>query len=82
MTLARVYAFGALVVVPLYANVVHARIDVSDRWPFVPLLVTSLYCAIGVGGAWLALYVVDDANDDDDINNNNNNNNATKVKRR
>lgn len=47
------YAVGALVLVPAFAHVVWPLVDQNARWPFVPLLVTSVYCAAGVAGAWL-----------------------------
>lgn len=46
------YAVGALVLVPAFAHVVWPIVDRNARWPFVPLLVTSVYCAAGVAVAW------------------------------
>jgi alpha-1,3-glucosyltransferase len=58
-TLANGYAFGALVLLPLYGTFVHPLLlDARGRWPFVPLLLTSVYCALAIGVVWVALYVV------------------------
>ncbi|XP_037071401.1 probable dolichyl pyrophosphate Glc1Man9GlcNAc2 alpha-1,3-glucosyltransferase [Pollicipes pollicipes] len=40
----------------LYHTVGHRLLGLHGRWPFVPLLLTSLYCALGVLYCWLALY--------------------------
>jgi alpha-1,3-glucosyltransferase len=47
------YSVGALVLLPTYVHVVHPMLDRGARLPFLPLLVTSVYCAVGVTAAWL-----------------------------
>lgn len=49
------YLAGLLPLVA-YTEVGHAALGLTERWPFVPLLLTSAYCAVGVVGCWLALY--------------------------
>jgi hypothetical protein len=54
----RVYLVG-LVVVELYCTLGH-RVLLGDRLPFVPLMLTSVYCALGVTWVWgwMALWFV------------------------
>ena len=43
---------------PLYllTDAVYPKLYISKQLPFVPLLMTSLYCTIGVLWSWLLLY--------------------------
>ncbi|XP_058130507.1 probable dolichyl pyrophosphate Glc1Man9GlcNAc2 alpha-1,3-glucosyltransferase [Anopheles ziemanni] len=41
----------------VYENVVHGAIGLEERLPFLPLLLTSVYCAVGVAYFWLAYQV-------------------------
>jgi hypothetical protein len=54
----RLYLVG-LVVVELYCTLGH-RVLLGDRLPFVPLMLTSVYCALGVTWVWgwMALWFV------------------------
>jgi alpha-1,3-glucosyltransferase len=47
------YGIGALLLLPAYAHIVHPLLDRGARLPFLPLLVTSVFCAVGVSAAWL-----------------------------
>uniref|UniRef100_A0AAG5CNQ8 Alpha-1,3-glucosyltransferase n=1 Tax=Anopheles atroparvus TaxID=41427 RepID=A0AAG5CNQ8_ANOAO len=41
----------------VYENVVHGAIGLQERLPFLPLLLTSVYCAVGVVYFWLSYQV-------------------------
>jgi len=60
----RVYSWIALIVLPLYVICGHALVDVKQRWPFVPLLVTSFYCAVAIGFVWGRLFFIRMPHDD------------------
>ncbi|XP_043226819.1 probable dolichyl pyrophosphate Glc1Man9GlcNAc2 alpha-1,3-glucosyltransferase [Amphibalanus amphitrite] len=47
---------AGLAAVAVYDVIGHRALGLDGRWPFLPLLVTSLYCAVGVVCCWLALY--------------------------
>ena len=47
---------AGLAAVALYDVVGHGALGLDGRWPFLPLLLTSLYCALGVVYCWLSLY--------------------------
>jgi alpha-1,3-glucosyltransferase len=51
-----VYILG-LSVIFLYENVVHHVLGMSDKLPYLPLLLTSLYCSVGILYAWVQFYV-------------------------
>ncbi|XP_055640729.1 probable dolichyl pyrophosphate Glc1Man9GlcNAc2 alpha-1,3-glucosyltransferase [Toxorhynchites rutilus septentrionalis] len=51
-TLERLYLFG-FVMLSLYENIIHPGFGLSQKLPFVPLMATSVYCAIGVSYFWL-----------------------------
>jgi alpha-1,3-glucosyltransferase len=53
---AKLYIFG-LVVLFFYENVVHHLLRLDERFPFLPLMLTSTYCGIGVFVFWLVYYV-------------------------
>lgn len=51
----RLYLAG-FVLLELYVSVVHERVAVlRERLPFVPLMLTSLYCSTGVLWVWVEL---------------------------
>lgn len=50
-----VYLFG-LAPLCLYENVVHDLLNLHKTYPFLPLMATSVYCAVGVVYCWLRLY--------------------------
>jgi alpha-1,3-glucosyltransferase len=52
------YAWIALIGVPVCLISGHSLLSVVRRWPFVPLLLTSVYCAVGIGYVWTRLYFV------------------------
>ena len=54
-TLIDLYSFGALAALPLVRLAVHAAL--GERFPFLSLLVTSLYCAGGTAAAFLHMLV-------------------------
>ena len=41
----------------LYTNGIHYLIGLDKTLPFLPLLCTSVYCALGVTYAWIKFYV-------------------------
>ncbi|XP_015511893.1 probable dolichyl pyrophosphate Glc1Man9GlcNAc2 alpha-1,3-glucosyltransferase isoform X1 [Neodiprion lecontei] len=45
-----------LLFLPVYENVLH-KLLFGDRLPFLPLALTSLYCAVGVTYSWLYLNI-------------------------
>ena len=52
-----VYLLG-LVPLELYCNLLHWCLGLQDRLPFLPLLITSVYCALGIVYAWIKLYYI------------------------
>ncbi|ETN65063.1 dolichyl glycosyltransferase [Anopheles darlingi] len=44
-------------ILAVYENLVHDAIGLRDRLPFIPLLLTSVYCAVGVLYFWLSYHV-------------------------
>jgi len=50
-----VYIYG-IVPLFLYATFGHSVLGLDEKLPFLPLLMTSVYCAIGVLWSWLLLY--------------------------
>uniref|UniRef100_A0A2M4ALK5 Alpha-1,3-glucosyltransferase n=1 Tax=Anopheles triannulatus TaxID=58253 RepID=A0A2M4ALK5_9DIPT len=44
-------------ILAVYENLVHDAIGLRDRLPFFPLLLTSVYCAVGVLYFWLSYQV-------------------------
>ncbi|XP_076467926.1 dolichyl pyrophosphate Glc1Man9GlcNAc2 alpha-1,3-glucosyltransferase-like [Babylonia areolata] len=52
-----VYLLG---IIPLetYNSFVHHYLGLTERLPFLPLLLTSVYCAVGVSYCWLRFYLL------------------------
>lgn len=50
------YLFG-LVPLFVYENFIHYLIGLSERLPFLPLMLTSFYCSLGVIYCWLKYYL-------------------------
>lgn len=50
------YLIG-LVISQFYCIVLHPFLPFADRLPFLPLMLTSVYCALGVVAAWFQCYV-------------------------
>nr|CAG4651009.1 EOG090X06YP [Simocephalus serrulatus] len=61
----RLFLYG-LVVVALFECCIHSIIDPSGRLPFLPLLIMSVYCAVGVIYVWI-LFVISSLKTDDKI---------------
>lgn len=40
----------------IYENVIHTLLGWKDKYPFLPLMLTSVYCAIGVFYCWVKYY--------------------------
>ncbi|XP_065059050.1 probable dolichyl pyrophosphate Glc1Man9GlcNAc2 alpha-1,3-glucosyltransferase [Rhopilema esculentum] len=49
------YIWG-LVPLYIYCNAVHSMIGLSEKLPFVPLMLTSVYCTIGILCSWGVFY--------------------------
>ena len=52
----KIYLFG-LFFLQIYNAFLHSIFNLSDKLPFLPLLLTSVYCSVGVLYAWLKFYV-------------------------
>ena len=50
------YLYG-LVVLELYCSAIHPFTVLAVKLPFLPLMLTSVYCAVGVIWAWILFYV-------------------------
>lgn len=50
------YLYG-LLVLEFYCTAVHPLTVLATKLPFLPLMLTSVYCAVGVVWAWLLFYV-------------------------
>ena len=50
------YLWG-LVPLELYCNLGHHLLGLGDKLPFLPLLLTSIYCAVGIVYSWVKFYV-------------------------
>ena len=46
----------ALLAVQVYCLALHGVLDAEGKYPFLPLLLTSVGCAVGVGWSWILLY--------------------------
>lgn len=49
------YLYG-LVVLELYCSAIHPFTALAGKLPFLPLMLTSVYCAVGVIWAWILFY--------------------------
>ncbi len=49
--------FWGLVMLELFNSFVHPATEMGSRLPFLPLLLTSVYCALGVTWVWLRMCV-------------------------
>ncbi|XP_068627629.1 dolichyl pyrophosphate Glc1Man9GlcNAc2 alpha-1,3-glucosyltransferase [Battus philenor] len=49
------YLYGLLVIF-IYENVFHIALGLDKRLPFLPLMITSVYCAVGVLYFWIQYY--------------------------
>jgi alpha-1,3-glucosyltransferase len=50
------YSVGAVPLIA-YTSLVHGLVF-QEKYEFVPLMLTSVYCALGVVGSWLGFLVV------------------------
>jgi alpha-1,3-glucosyltransferase len=50
--LERLYVFGSIPV-QIYVNIVHEVVFGQDKLAFLPLMITSVYAAVGVVYGWL-----------------------------
>ncbi|XP_022079584.1 probable dolichyl pyrophosphate Glc1Man9GlcNAc2 alpha-1,3-glucosyltransferase isoform X2 [Acanthaster planci] len=56
-TIETLYILG-LVPLFIYKNLLHSMVPSLQRYEFLPLMLTSVYCALGITYAWLKLNVV------------------------
>ena len=49
------YIWG-LLPLHIYCNAIHAAIGLESKLPFIPLMMTSVYCTFGIMWSWLLLY--------------------------
>ncbi|XP_058812022.1 probable dolichyl pyrophosphate Glc1Man9GlcNAc2 alpha-1,3-glucosyltransferase [Topomyia yanbarensis] len=49
----RLYLYG-FVFLSLFENIIHPGLNLNRTLPFIPLMATSVYCALGIGYFWLA----------------------------
>eukprot|EP00112_Aurelia_sp_Birch-Aquarium-sp1_P013716 Seg2924.2 transcript_id=Seg2924.2/GoldUCD/mRNA.D3Y31 product="putative dolichyl pyrophosphate Glc1Man9GlcNAc2 alpha-1 3-glucosyltransferase" protein_id=Seg2924.2/GoldUCD/D3Y31 len=40
----------------IYCNIMHSAIGLDSRLPFIPLMLTSVYCTVGVSWSWILFY--------------------------
>ncbi len=50
-----IYLFG-LIVLEIYNLFIHTALGLAVKFPFLPLLLTSVYCAVGILWSWLLFY--------------------------
>jgi len=50
------YLYG-LVFLEFYCGVIHPFTVLAVKLPFLPLMLTSVYCAVGMIWAWIVFYV-------------------------
>lgn len=51
-----IYYLGGLVLVYLYETVLQYLFSLNEKYTFLPLLLTSVYCSIGCNWFWAAYY--------------------------
>ncbi|XP_072941795.1 dolichyl pyrophosphate Glc1Man9GlcNAc2 alpha-1,3-glucosyltransferase [Epargyreus clarus] len=49
------YLYGLLIIC-MYENVLHSILGLDKVLPFLPLMITSVYCAIGIFYSWICYY--------------------------
>lgn len=49
------YIYG-LIVLCIYENVLHSAWGLNKSLPFLPLMLTSVYCSVGVFYSWVCYY--------------------------
>jgi alpha-1,3-glucosyltransferase len=50
-----IYLFG-LILLEIYNLFIHTAFGLAVKFPFLPLLLTSVYCAVGILWSWLLFY--------------------------
>ena len=56
-TLESLYVMG-IVPLEVYNSFLHPLLGLTERLPFLPLMLTSVYCAVGVCYCWLRFYLL------------------------
>lgn len=51
----RLYCFG-IILLPLYEHLIQYILKFDEKFPFLPLLITSVYCSVGMSYFWLKFY--------------------------
>lgn len=45
-----------LILLEIYNLFIHTALGLAEKFPFLPLLLTSVYCAVGILWSWLLFY--------------------------
>ncbi|XP_071121179.1 dolichyl pyrophosphate Glc1Man9GlcNAc2 alpha-1,3-glucosyltransferase-like [Mytilus edulis] len=56
-TLETLYLLG-IVPLEIYNSIIHPVLGLDQRLPFIPLMLTSVYCAIGIMYCWIKFYIL------------------------
>ncbi|CAC5403214.1 ALG8 [Mytilus coruscus] len=56
-TIETLYLLG-IVPLEIYNSIIHPGLGLDQRLPFIPLMLTSVYCAIGIMYCWIKFYIL------------------------
>lgn len=51
----RIYSVG-IILLPLYEHLIQYALKFDEKLPFLPLMITSVYCSIGMSYFWIKFY--------------------------
>lgn len=52
----RIYSFG-IIILPLYEFILQYALKLDQKLPFIPLMLTSVYCSVGMIYFWIKFYI-------------------------